>query len=170
MNKKLIFISGLLVILIGTFVLLNLNPKDTWICKDGVWVRKGSPKMSQPITPCAGGNTKMKLPVVPPESALVGFYTSIKKEDTYTQDSYKLSPYLSDLYIAAIEKKKPGENPVLCSKELFVGITPKKTSLQDMKAIIQFEQKFKSEIKAAIAYVQVEKDVWKITNIACSEK
>ncbi len=171
MKKKLLFIGLILVILVGTALFFFSNPKDAWICKDGEWIRKGSPKTSQPITPCAGQNTRTKLPVVPPESALVSFYTWLIKEDASALESYKTSPYLAESYkISLASLIKTGENPFLCSSETLTAITPKKTTLQGTKATLQFEQKFQTETKQASAEVVAVNEAWEITKITCSEK
>jgi hypothetical protein len=170
MKKKLLFIGIILVILVGIGLFFFLNQKNSWVCKDGEWIRKGSPKTSQPTAPCAGQNTKTKLPVVPPESTLVSFYTWLIKEDASALESYKTSPHLADAYKTTIETQIiAGKNPFLCSTETLEGITPIKTSLQGLKATIQFKQKFQSVKKSVIAQVQAEKDAWKITNITCND-
>lgn len=171
MKKMLLFIGVILLILVGTALFFVSNPKDAWICKDGEWIRKGSPKTSQPTTPCSGQNTKIKLPVVPPESALVSFYTWLIKEDASALESYKTNPNLAESYKISLESLiETGNNPFLCSSETLIAITPKKTTLHGAKATLHFEQKFQTETKQAVAEVVAVKDTWEITNISCNEK
>jgi len=56
--KKYIFALGLFLIFIVVLFFLRGN-EDTWICRQGVWVKHGHPNFDKPITSCSG---KSSLP------------------------------------------------------------------------------------------------------------
>lgn len=50
-NKKIIFVVILLVIGI-LFFMGMLTPEDTWICKEGEWIKHGNPSEAKFETEC----------------------------------------------------------------------------------------------------------------------
>jgi len=56
MNKKVLIILGL-ILAIGVAVLAArlISPEDTWICKDGAWVKHGNPSGPMPTGSCKEG-------------------------------------------------------------------------------------------------------------------
>ena len=52
-NKK-IFIIIFAVLALWFFIRFVIGgPEDTWICRDGQWVKHGAPSASEPTEPCA---------------------------------------------------------------------------------------------------------------------
>ena len=57
MNKKLIIIIIVICVLAAGVILLRiLSGEDSWICKDGEWVKHGNPSIAQPQTRCESGS------------------------------------------------------------------------------------------------------------------
>ncbi len=53
MIKKILWILIGLVILFALVLFIRfLTPEDTWICKNGQWIKHGNPVSSQPATTC----------------------------------------------------------------------------------------------------------------------
>src|SRR5256885_16876336 len=104
MKKKALFTVALLFLVTVFLTIFFTEQKNSWICKDGEWVRQGSPKVSQPKTVCPGKNSAIVLPTIPPDSTVVNFYNWLMKNtDALSNGSYKKSPYLTD----ALKKTVP---------------------------------------------------------------
>jgi hypothetical protein len=53
-NKKIIygFIASVAVFLLAVCLMRIFSLEDSWICKDGKWVKHGEPSSSQPVKEC----------------------------------------------------------------------------------------------------------------------
>lgn len=54
MNKKLILVVGIVIFITLAVVaaLRVINPEDTWICNNGIWVQHGQPSSAMPTETC----------------------------------------------------------------------------------------------------------------------
>jgi len=56
-NKKLYFLFFLAIILIGIVLAIRFSSdEDTWLCKDGVWVKHGNPSSEKPLNGCGNSS------------------------------------------------------------------------------------------------------------------
>src|SRR5882724_6457887 len=165
--KKILLISfGILVIFIISIILFQ-KPKDKCICKDGQWIRFGSPTTSQPTTPCTGKRTGPELPAIPPDSAVVSLYTWILKEDdVIANEAYKKSPYLADSFKQIISQKK-SSNPFFCQDKPLINYKILKSSTNQTKATVTIEQTFEAEKVTVPLELQAVNKKWIITAIKC---
>jgi len=175
MKKNNIIIVGifLLVILILGAILLKGGAKDKWICKNGQWIRQGSPKVSQPRTPCQGARMGQELPEIPPDSTVVSFYSwLIKNTDAISTGSYKTSPYLADSYKQKIPQlissaQSSTYNPFVCSDEQLKSYKMSKSSVKDHTGLVNVEATFGTGEKPILVQLQTQGKSWKIQNITC---
>ena len=57
----MLLVFPLLAVLLGVFVYLRFQaPKDTWVCKNGQWVKYGNPSSPMPGYPCTKEGEKAK--------------------------------------------------------------------------------------------------------------
>jgi hypothetical protein len=168
MKKKSILITSAVVVLflfLGT--ILIRNQQDAWLCKEGTWVRKGSPRVSQPTTPCKGNRIEEEMPTIPPDSIVVSFYRLIQKDKSqFEKDGYKKNPYLADSFKMNIAKN-PTLNPFLCSDKPLTNYALTKSSIIHRKAIVQTQQSFDIEKKIVPFELEAIGKEWKIINIKC---
>ena len=55
MNRKLFWVLLIVVVILIVFGLLRFvfgGPEDSWVCKEGVWVKHGNPDSSMPLDKC----------------------------------------------------------------------------------------------------------------------
>ncbi|MFA6446615.1 MAG: hypothetical protein WCW14_05215 [Candidatus Paceibacterota bacterium] len=84
-NKKILFL--VVAIIFCIFIIVRFSsPEDTWICKDGLWIKHGNPVESAPdASLCVNENENLlkiylndNLSVVSPEKEVLGgkFYVT----------------------------------------------------------------------------------------------
>lgn len=165
--KKLFIFTGILLVAILAFTLFK-GSQDKWICKEGEWIRQGSPKTSQPTTECKGKRIGEEMPAIPPDSTVASFYTWIQKEENTPDDAYKTNPYLADNFKKRLSQSST-TNPFLCSDQKLTSYKLSKSSITDRKAIVQTEQSFDTEKKLVPFELEAVGKEWKITNIECPQ-
>ena len=175
MIKKILIVFGIIVLLAVGFGIFIKTQQDVWICRDGQWIRKGSPKTNPPHSPCAGKSTTVELPTIPPDSTVVSFYTWLNKtEDVLTNESYKNSPYLTDSYKQKLPQNissntEPNYNPFTCTTQNPTSYKITKSTTKQTTAVVLIEQTFPTEKKSIPIELQAKGKNWKINNIKCPQ-
>lgn len=169
MKKKIFFSIGIIFLIIIGLIFFQ-GKKDKWICKDGLWTRIGSPKFSQPTTPCTGKRKDQELPSIPPDSTVVSFYNLLLKEDNIvTNEAYKNSPYLTDSVKQKINPEVGETQLFFCSDEQPKSYKITQSSTNQTKATVTIEETFEAQkVMVPISLQAVEKQ-WKITEIKCAK-
>lgn len=74
MDKKILTGVVAILIVISTFVVVYfLVPKDTWVCVEGEWAKKGDPKVERPLEDCPDrGNFANIVIQAPQKDQVVG--------------------------------------------------------------------------------------------------
>lgn len=52
MSKKIFIILLIILVLITVVIIRFSSPEDTWICQNGIWIKHGNPRQSQPTITC----------------------------------------------------------------------------------------------------------------------
>ena len=69
-TKKIIIIPIVLVLLL-IVVIRFWSPEDTWLCKDGAWIKHGNPEQRQPTTTCENASSTISNPKACTEEAKI---------------------------------------------------------------------------------------------------
>lgn len=173
---KIVLLIVLLLLLVGLglwkIFTFSSHATDYWQCKNGEWVRIGSPQISQPKTSCYGKKLEL-LPVVPPDSTIINFYKWLdKQKNTTPNQEYRNNPYVSSSY-----KKKSDQsgnistninyNPLICSDQSLISYKILKSSISKFSAKVEVEESFQTN-KITIPFdLQAAGGEWQITKITC---
>jgi hypothetical protein len=175
MKKTLFIVLGLIILGGAVLVFFQSNRNDIWICQNGEWIRKGSPKTNPPKSECAGQSTTVQLPTIPPDSTVVSFYTWLDKTpDAMTNQAYKNSQYLTDSYKQTVtklasESAELNYNLFTCSTEKPTSYKITKSTTKQTTAVVLIEQTFASEKKGLPIELQAVGKNWQISNIKCPQ-
>ena len=90
-KRNLILI--ILAVLLFVFILRLFSDEDTWICKDGEWIKHGNPNAPQPTSTCADNLTTIKTTsTMKIESSAFEYGHTIPQK--YTCDGQNVNPPL----------------------------------------------------------------------------
>lgn len=161
MHKKWLLVLSL--ILIAGIIFYSTRPQDRWECREGTWTRIGSPKTTQPTTPCVGNANKPKLPDTPPESILYSLYSTFKIAKT--SPSPELS--LGTKYYSASFKNKISKNIKTCFETQTKNISIRKRNITNSTASVLVDQTIDDKKIPVIFDLIVSDEIWLIDNISC---
>ncbi len=172
-NKKIVIVGIFLLVSLIVGPVFFKGSNDQWICKDGQWIRQGSPKVSQPQTPCQGARTGEELPSIPPDSTVVSFYSwLLKNTDALSSQSYKKSQYLTDSYKQKIPQLIASTHDSAYKPFVCADIQPSsykiiKSSTTKQTATVEIEETFETGKKTSLVQLQTQGKDWKIQNVIC---
>ena len=165
--KKTLILSVSFIIIITSIAGFFFAKKDAWVCKDGLWIREGSPKTSQPTAPCAGSPKIPPLPVVPPESTVIQFYkNSGTGEDSPSTQFSKQAAFFTE----NLKQKMLNSSAYACLDDHPEKYTIKKSTVKNAKATVQIEEIIKTEKKIVLFDLIASGKEWKIDNIGCPKE
>lgn len=161
-----------------TFFILRLiigEKKDTWICREGEWIRHGQPAETKPKENCNSDNTTTQMPKTPREIT-ENFYKWYAGSETnpLTSGSYKISNYITDGLkektgrdLAGSDRNRP--DPFLCilEKPQQIKIFPEEQNKET--ATVRLEEKTDKKINSYKIILKLTEGEWKIDEIKCRE-
>ena len=92
--KKAYFLLGVVgLILLIALVLRLTGPEDSWICKDGVWLKHGNPSAPAPTTVCPGASA----PKVDESDASTSVPVVTEPQASFSSEALVLNPKQNEL-------------------------------------------------------------------------
>jgi hypothetical protein len=159
--KLALLLIGCVVLILGIIIgaVFVSQSNNSWVCKDGQWLRQGSPQYSQPKTPCVGTKKAQTNPVLPPDSTVAGFYTALKNAPQNGSESpIHISSYVSASY----------NKPDFCSTEQLKSFKILKAAASQSKAQVNVQLQFETKTATASVDLIGEGSQWKIMKITCA--
>jgi hypothetical protein len=85
--KKSLIISLIILVLAVIAVIRFWSPEDTWLCRDGVWVKHGNPEQKEPTTAC-GNSQSINNSLSESEARIIAEKSCIKGGEALSAGTY----------------------------------------------------------------------------------
>lgn len=169
-NKKLIGLLPVFFALIGALSLQFFIPKNTWICKNGNWVKQGNPAYPAPITGCG----QSIVSTATPADVVKTFYDwyLAHEGNPLSDGAYQNNSQLTSTFISEIDKfiqGGPGFDPFLCAQDKPLSLETGNAKIENGIATVVVTQKFSTQNRQIPITLKKYNGQWQIDKINCSD-
>ncbi len=176
--KKIIYFSLALLLLVSSAGIARFTlggSEDTWLCKDGQWVRHGNPTAPKPTQNC-GKDGIVKTSTATPKDVVESFYSWYTSYEgkPLSSGAYKTSDYLTEAFREKVDSllasfTQGGYDPILCAQDIPQSFTVAYPEISGSIATVAVTEVYSTSENSLLVTLEKDGNQWLIDDVTCGE-